>query len=144
MNPFLLLFGPMYEAAVLFLTFLVTASYAVTDRFAMNPADGSDQAEAYYAVAEGDRGQAAGGVLVVRMSNGEVFATVEPCALSGDGHHSAASAASAASATKTEHHTLASGDGERMTCTLTDIDIDGDVDRANCETSDGRLFELGT
>jgi hypothetical protein len=137
MNPFLLLFGPMYEAAVLFLTFLVTASYAVTDRFAMNPADGNDQAEAYYAVAEGDRDRA-GGVLVVQMSNGDVFATVGPCALSADEH------ARSNSPTQTEHHTLTSGDGERMMCTLTDVDRDGNVDRAGCETSDGRLFELRT
>ena len=129
--------NPATESAVLFLTFLVTASYAVTDRFAMNPADGNDQAEAYYAVAEGDRDRA-GGALVVRMSNGDVFATVGPCALSADEH------APSDSPTRTEHHTLTSGDGERMTCTLTDADRDGNVDRAGCETSDGRLFELRT
>lgn len=139
MHPFMLLIGPMYQAALLIITALVTATYAVTDRFAMNPADGVEQAEAYYAVADPDENGMRDDMLVVRLPSGEVFTTVDPGEIfSGS---IAGPIAGPITTPGTRRFELASKEGGSMDCELAGFGDDR-IESARCTTADGRVFEL--
>jgi len=138
MNPFMLLIGPMYEMAVLIITFLVTATYAVTDKFAMIEPDGSEQAQAYYVQAQDGEDAETGSdgrpqkMLIVQLPNGEIFTTVDPREI--------LTTPVVASARR---FALVSESGARMDCTVSGAEEDGTVDSARCSTADGHVFEFG-
>lgn len=142
MNPFMLMLGPMYEAAMLIITWLVAATFAVTDKWAMLPPDGSEQARAYYALAQrADHGTAARveDVLVVALPSGEVFLSVDPREILSGNVEDEASATD-----DTRRFKLASERGGRMDCTVARAAGGGKVAGARCATDDGRIFELRT
>jgi hypothetical protein len=141
MNPFMLLIGPMYQVALLIITFLVTATYAVTDKFAMIEPDGSEQAQAYYVEAQGIEGAQNGRpekMLIVQLPSGEIFTTLDPREILTSPVEGAAPAAASA-----RHFALASDGGARMDCAVAGAEEDGTVDSARCATRDGRVFEFG-
>ncbi len=143
MNPFMLLIGPMYQAALLIITFLVTATYAVTDKFAMIEPDGSEQARAYYVEAQGIEEATNGSnsrpqkMLIVQLPSGEIFTTVDPREILTAPVKGAAPVAASA-----RRFALLSESGTRMDCTIAGAEEDGIVDSARCATRDGRVFEF--